>query len=382
MAGIKIGDLPELNEAPTSNDYLVVVDTNVDTTKKLSVNNLIQTASAFDTAEALVLIAGGVENVVPATNNSYDLGSAAKKFKDAHVAGTVYAGSIVSPSLIDSAAIITLINDTVTGGAQSSSVDSAAIITLINDTIDSDYIASVFATYEGGDIAATLASGVDKIVLGNGTNTAPSLSFTSSAGTGIYTTANKNTVNFTSDGNLTAWLGDAGGSLSSFFQMSRGGTPGALLSLGASGFEVVNNAVSTELFIFNNNDNASPIRFYSSTNIAGAIELTSSNSVSYLTSSDYRLKENITPLENAINTVMEIPVYTFNFNGSPDRTVHGFLAHEVQEHVPEAVSGEKDQVDVDGNPVYQGIDQSKLVPLLLQAVKELKQEIDLLKASL
>jgi hypothetical protein len=58
----------------------------------------------------------------------------------------------------------------------------------------------------------------------------------------------------------------------------------------------------------------------------------------------------------------------------------GFLAHEAQAVVPEAVTGEKDAVDDDGNPVYQGIDQSKLVPLLTAALQEAIGRIETLEA--
>ena len=56
-----------------------------------------------------------------------------------------------------------------------------------------------------------------------------------------------------------------------------------------------------------------------------------------------------------------------------------FLAHEVQTVVPEAIHGTKDEVDDDGNPVYQGIDQSKLVPLLVATIKELEARITALE---
>ena len=62
-----------------------------------------------------------------------------------------------------------------------------------------------------------------------------------------------------------------------------------------------------------------------------------------------------------------------------DRTVDGFLAHEVQDIVPEAVVGVKDEVDEEGNPKYQSIDNSKIVPLLVAAIQELKAEIEILK---
>jgi len=107
----------------------------------------------------------------------------------------------------------------------------------------------------------------------------------------------------------------------------------------------------------------------------GSIARTPS-STSYLTTSDYRLKSNLTPLTSAIDRINNLPVYQFNFVTDTDVTIDGFLAHEVQEVVPEAVFGEKDGVDDQGNPEYQGIDQSKLVPLLVAAVKEQQQVID------
>ena len=69
--------------------------------------------------------------------------------------------------------------------------------------------------------------------------------------------------------------------------------------------------------------------------------------------------------------------YTWN-----NKTVDGFLAHEVAEIIPEAISGEKDAVDKEGNAIYQGIDQSKLVPLLVGAIQELKAEIETLKSQI
>ena len=70
----------------------------------------------------------------------------------------------------------------------------------------------------------------------------------------------------------------------------------------------------------------------------------------------------------------------FNFIADPDKTVDGFIAHEVQAVVPEAIHGEKDAVDEDGNPEYQGIDQSKLVPLLVGALQELSAKVEVLES--
>jgi hypothetical protein len=107
---------------------------------------------------------------------------------------------------------------------------------------------------------------------------------------------------------------------------------------------------------------------------------TSGSSTTYATSSDYRLKENVVPLTGASARVNQLQVHRFNFKIEPDKIVDGFIAHEAQAVVPECVTGTKDEVDADGNPVYQGIDQSKLVPLLTAALQEALAEIESLKA--
>jgi hypothetical protein len=108
----------------------------------------------------------------------------------------------------------------------------------------------------------------------------------------------------------------------------------------------------------------------------------SNTATAYNTSSDYRLKENVVPLTGAIDRLNELQVYRFNFIADPDKAVDGFIAHEAQVVVPECVTGTKDEVDADGNPVYQGIDQSKLVPLLTAALQEALAKIETLEARL
>ena len=106
----------------------------------------------------------------------------------------------------------------------------------------------------------------------------------------------------------------------------------------------------------------------------GNITVTNS-ATSYNTSSDYRLKENVVDLTGATERVKQLQPKRFNFIANADTTVDGFLAHEAQAVVPEAITGEKDAVDADGNPEYQSIDQSKLVPLLVATIKELEARI-------
>jgi uncharacterized protein YaiE (UPF0345 family) len=103
------------------------------------------------------------------------------------------------------------------------------------------------------------------------------------------------------------------------------------------------------------------------------------SSTSFQTSSDARLKENISNIDGAITRIKQLSPKRFNFIIEPDVIVDGFLAHEAQTVVPEAVSGTHNEVDADGNPVYQGIDQSKLVPLLTAALQEAIGKIETLE---
>ena len=151
------------------------------------------------------------------------------------------------------------------------------------------------------------------------------------------------------------------------------------------------------------------VAFNNPNGIVGGIS-TAASSTSFNTSSDYRLKENVTDITGAIDRVKTLAPKRFNFKVDPDNTVDGFLAHEAQIVVPEAVTGTKDQTeaigvlkDADGNvtenkvvkpdtlqegytwtetetrPVYQGIDQAKLVPVLTAALQEAIAKIETLE---
>ena len=110
----------------------------------------------------------------------------------------------------------------------------------------------------------------------------------------------------------------------------------------------------------------------------GSIQ-TSGSATSYNTSSDYRLKNTIAPMTGALAKVALLkPVtYKWNVDGSDGQ---GFIAHELAEFVPQAVTGEKDAVDKDGNPKYQGIDTSFLVATLTAAIQEQQALITQLQA--
>ena len=127
---------------------------------------------------------------------------------------------------------------------------------------------------------------------------------------------------------------------------------------------------------FSSNDHIA--EFYHHNNTAVGSITTSSSATAYNTSSDYRLKENVTAISDGITRLKTLKPSRFNFKTDKDTTVDGFIAHEVTA-VPEAIKGTKDEVDSDNNPVYQGIDQSKLVPLLTAALQEAVTKIETLE---
>jgi len=136
----------------------------------------------------------------------------------------------------------------------------------------------------------------------------------------------------------------------------------------------------TAVIIQNNDssDNYSAAAFYSGGTVAGYIFVNGSlNSTSYQTTSDYRVKENINYDFDALDRVKQLKPARFNFIADETNTlVDGFLAHEVSDIVPEAISGEKDGEQM------QGIDQSKLVPLLTKAIQEQQEQIEALQSEI
>ena len=153
--------------------------------------------------------------------------------------------------------------------------------------------------------------------------------------------------------------------------------------------------------------------------VVGSITSTGDNATQYNTSSDYRLKENVDYTWDATTRLKQLKPARFNFISDADNTVDGFLAHEVSSIVPESITGTKDasetktncvlmaggsvfadgvteaewtQGKTDGTyesnttwvaskteAVYQAIDQSKLVPLLVKTIQELEARITTLE---
>jgi hypothetical protein len=103
--------------------------------------------------------------------------------------------------------------------------------------------------------------------------------------------------------------------------------------------------------------------------------------VQYSTTSDYRLKENITTIPDGITLVNRLNPVSFDWiNNKKDNKVYGFIAHELAEVVPDAVANEKDDIDDDGNPKYQAVDSSFTIPIVVAGLKEAIAKIEELEA--
>jgi hypothetical protein len=230
----------------------------------------------------------------------------------------------------------------------------------------------------GGTGLSTLTSGA--ITRGNGANALVQDDYLIYNGTtkslNIRGTGNTNPSSLGATLNIMDAQGAAAGSENCISLEPSGGQ-------GARGININIGSYNEGIKILRTHTNGSTAMNFSqsvsgNTNV-GSISLTNS-ATAFNTSSDYRLKENVIDMTGAVDRVKQLKPKRFNFTVDPGITVDGFLAHEAQAIVPESVTGTKDEVDNNGNAVYQGIDQAKLVPLLVGAIKELTARIEALEA--
>ena len=208
-------------------------------------------------------------------------------------------------------------------------------------------------------------------------------------GTRFFTTDGTNTLSTYVSGSynqITSTGSASGGARDLRFNFGQSGTVMTLKSTQVHMAKTMlldgatTNSTSTSNIISTANADTSSVTGYhiSFTKSNGTTSLgritTNNYSTTYTTSSDYRLKEDLVEITGATAKVLSIPTRNFKWIGSDVRT-DGFLAHELASIVPDAVVGEKDAVDSEGNPDYQGIDQSKLVPLLVKTIQELEARI-------
>jgi len=179
----------------------------------------------------------------------------------------------------------------------------------------------------------------------------------------------------------------------------------SIRSMQSTGPEIMVNTLGKHFWVHTGTGIIHEFAYKSSISTGGVVVgtiSTNGSSTSYNTSSDYRLKEDWQPVSGSIDRVKALNPVNFAWKIDGSR-VDGFLAHEVSDVVPEAITGEKDGMkteeyevtpavlDEDGNvvteavmgtrevPEYQGIDQSKLVPLLTQALKDAITKIEALE---
>jgi hypothetical protein len=125
--------------------------------------------------------------------------------------------------------------------------------------------------------------------------------------------------------------------------------------------------------------NGTALTFHNESGVQkGSIVITSTGT-NFNGTSDYRLKEDLQQIVSPLDKLNNLNPVNFKWIGLNERT-DGFIAHEVQSVVPNAVCGDKDAVDADGNPIYQQIDQSKLIPVLVGAIQELSRKVAELEA--
>jgi len=192
----------------------------------------------------------------------------------------------------------------------------------------------------------------------------------------LFGTGNSERMRIDSSGNLLV-----GTTVSSLADLRQHSDTGHLVqSNGNSIFAGQTSAVLEINRSDNDNNTRDVVVFWRNSDMPGYISA-SNTTVNYVTSSDYRLKENVVDMTDAISRVKSLQPKRFNWISNPDVVVDGFIAHEAQAVVPEAVSGERDAVDAEGNPKYQGIDQSKLVPLLTAALQEAIAKIETLETT-
>ena len=160
-------------------------------------------------------------------------------------------------------------------------------------------------------------------------------------------------------------------------------TTGATISAGGTATFAFNLTSENESFILNNNNATGAVYkmdFRQNNSSKGNIACGSS-STAFNTSSDYRLKENVETLKDGLTRLGQLKPVQFNWITDGELS-EGFIAHEVDEVFPCAVSGEKDAVDGEGNIDSQQMDYGRITPLLVKAIQEQQEQIEELKAKI
>ena len=221
-----------------------------------------------------------------------------------------------------------------------------------------------------------------------GTAALPSITFSGDTNTGVFAPA-ADTVAFTEGGAEAMRITSAGALCINSTTSAISGITDGYIGIDVSNASrtgininsVTENQPAIGLRKHNSTGTSYPLYMLNAANSnVGSVSMTNT-AVAFNTSSDYRLKENVNYNFDATTRLKQLKPARFNFIADANKTVDGFLAHEVQSVIPEAITGIKDEVDSKGKPVYQGIDQSKLTPILTKALQEAIAKIEQLEAT-
>lgn len=158
------------------------------------------------------------------------------------------------------------------------------------------------------------------------------------------------------------------------------GTTSALPFTGRAAIKYAGGGTQYGIVLQPTTDSTNALHFVNAAGTAVGSITTSATATTYNTSSDYRLKYNVKSMTSAMDVVMRLKPVTYQWKA--DNSIgQGFIAHELAEEIPLAVTGTKDAETDDGNPLYQAIDTSKIVAHLVAALQELKRDFDAYKAS-
>jgi hypothetical protein len=325
-----------------------------------------------------------------ARGSAIDLGRDVVKFKDLYLSGNITMGSSAQ---INASNAFYLDSDIIhfrrNNETESARIDSSGNL-LVGKSSSSFSTAGIEAR-SGGTLWAT-ADGTNAASFNRKTSDG-AIAYFSKDGTTVGSIGTYVSLPFIGKSDVNLLFDPAGPHM--IPRGTNGGARDAAINLGSSSNRFKDIHLSGVIYGVQQTltrDSAAPLELNRTTNdgelvyfkqagiVRGSISI-SGSATSYNTSSDYRLKENVIAMSGATERLKQLAPKRFNFIADADTTVDGFLAHEVADVVPEAITGAKDAVDDDGNAVYQGIDQSKLVPLLVATIQELEARIAALESN-
>ena len=339
-----------------------------------------------------------------ARNASHDLGKSNAKFKDLHLSGTVNAGAVtlasggvISQTVVSGGGVYHTINHTGneawSWAAQSGSGS--------DDYLDVGISGGrrVMSWHEDGKVGIGTTSPADLLEVFDSTNPTIALGYNGGANNGGTIDWNLNVVSAPLTAQIAA-KDDGNYRMNMLFSTKTAASGGSgmtermrIASIGDIHFKCGGSQPSASVVGWEYHDTASNYpwvkqsvggsgnlthyQFYNTNGAVGQI-YTGGSSTTYSTSSDYRLKENVDYTWDATTLLKQLKPCKFNFIKEQDGEkpiLQGFLAHEVSDIVPGAVRYTKDAVDSEGEPEYQALDHSKLVPLLVKTIQELEARI-------